>query len=180
VLRCREATRDLYASPAWAGLPPLRTRFGLHRARVLVGNFGAPERLNYTAMGDGVNLAARLESLCKQYGVDALVSDAIVEQARAAFAFRLIDRVAVKGKAQAVEVYELLGRAGEALAKGDVARRYEEAFAAYTRREFAAAIQTLEPQADDKPSAVLLGRCRQLAAAPPAADWNGVHVAITK
>src|SRR5207244_2984795 len=100
VLRCKEVTQTLYASSAWSGLPPLRTRFGLHLDRVLVGHFGAPERLSYTAMGDGVNLAARLESLCKQYGVTVLVSDAVVERVRGKFVFRLVDRVAVKGKTQ--------------------------------------------------------------------------------
>jgi len=65
VLACRKVTDRLYRSSAWAGLPPLRTRFGLHRDTVMVGHFGAPERFSYTALGDGVNLASRLEGLCK-------------------------------------------------------------------------------------------------------------------
>src|SRR5258708_35025083 len=97
-LGCIEATRALFASVAWAGLPVLRTRFGLHRDRVMVGHFGSPERLSYTALGDGANLAARLESLCKQYGVAVLASEAVEEEARAEVQFRLLDRGAVKGK----------------------------------------------------------------------------------
>jgi adenylate cyclase len=77
-LRCREATAALFASSAWGGRPPWRTRFGIHRAEVTVGHFGAPERMSFTAMGDGVNLAARLEGLNKQYGTGTLVSGASI------------------------------------------------------------------------------------------------------
>jgi adenylate cyclase len=183
VLACMKATRALYASPAWAGLPPLFTRHGVHTARVMVGHFGAPERLSYTALGDGVNLAARLEPLCKHYGVAALASDAVVEAiARGErggtpgqVAFRLVDKVAVKGKQQAVVVYELLeGERTEAM------RAYEEAFAAYLARDFARAIQLLRPWSDDPPGQVLAARCRTLTADPPPADWDGVYVAKTK
>jgi adenylate cyclase len=179
ILRCQEATRKLYASAAWSAAP-LRTRFGLHCDRVLVGHFGAPDRLSYTAIGDGVNLAARLESLCKQYGVSVLVSDAVVERAREKFAFRLVDRVAVKGKTQAVVVYELLGRRDEAIAALPAVRRYEEAFQAYSRRDFAAACALLSSQPEDGPSRVLHERCQALIAAPPSSEWNGVHRALGK
>ena len=112
VLACLETTDALFASEAWAGLPPLFTRFGLHVDEVLVGHFGAPDRLSYTAMGDGVNLASRLEGLGKQYGVATLASEAIVARTEGAFVFRRVDLVAVKGKTKGVAVYELLGRAG--------------------------------------------------------------------
>jgi adenylate cyclase len=109
VLQCQRALARLYQSPRWQGLPPLVTRFGLHTARVMVGHFGAPSRLSYTALGDGVNLAARLEPLCKQYGVHVLASQAIVEAAGDEFAFRRVDRVVVRGKTEAVAVFELVG-----------------------------------------------------------------------
>jgi adenylate cyclase len=109
VLQCQRALARLYQSPSWQGLPPLVTRFGLHTARVMVGHFGAPSRLSYTALGDGVNLAARLEPLCKQYAVQVLVSEAIVAAAGDDFVFRRVDRVTVRGKSEAVEVYELVG-----------------------------------------------------------------------
>ncbi len=131
VLACKESLARLYASPAWKGLPSLVTRFGVHEAEVMVGHFGAPTRLSYTALGDGVNLAARLEPLCKQYGVTVLVSETIAKGAGTDFAFRRIDRVAVKGKARGIDVYELLGKAGEAVTGLAEARRYEEAFDAY-------------------------------------------------
>jgi adenylate cyclase len=181
VLACMKATRALYASPAWEGLPPLFTRYGLHTARVMVGNFGAPERLSYTALGDGVNLAARLEPLCKQYGVAALASEAIVTAAAAAGgagngpSFRLVDKVAVKGKQQAVRVYELLE--GE---RTPTVLAYEEAFAAYLARDFAGARTLWLAQPDDPPSRILAARCASMITDPPPADWDGVYVATTK
>jgi adenylate cyclase len=109
VIACRRALAGLYASPEWGGAPALVTRFGLHRDRVLVGHFGAPTRLAYTALGDGVNVAARLESECKRHGVTALASASVVGAAGAAFDFRPIDRVTVRGKREPVLVYELAG-----------------------------------------------------------------------
>ena len=109
ILACREAAAALYRSAAWSGLPPLHTRFGVHRDVVMVGHFGSPERISYTALGDGVNLASRLEGLCKQYGVDAIVSQAVVDAAGPDFAFRRLDQVAVRGRREAVVVYELVG-----------------------------------------------------------------------
>ncbi len=180
VIACKEATAALYGSPAWRGLPPLVTRFGVHTAEVLVGHFGARSRFNYTALGDGVNLAARLEPLCKQYGVTALVSDKVAHAARDQFVFRRVDRVAVKGKAEAIDVYELLGRVGAEIPKLARAERYEAAFDAYLTRDFRAAAELLQGVLDDPPSVVLHARCRDLEGAPPPADWGGVHVAHSK
>lgn len=109
VLGCRRALAALFASPAWDGLPPLITRFGVHAGRALVGHFGAPSRLSYTALGDAVNLAARLESACKQYGVQALVSAEVARAAGGLLDFRWVDRLVARGKTEAVDVYELIG-----------------------------------------------------------------------
>ena len=177
VLACQEAVRRLYASPGWV-VPPLRTRFGLHTGEAMVGHFGAPERLSYTALGDSVNLASRLEGLCKQYGVDVLASEAVAVRARGEFVFRLVDRVAVKGRAQGIAVYQLLGPS--TLAVPPAARDYEAAFAAYARRDFASAAAILERHPADGPSRVLLDRCRALQATPPPPGWDGVHVASAK
>ena len=181
VVSCKAAAAALYASGAWQGLPPLVTRFGLHTADVMVGHFGARSRFNYTALGDGVNLAARLEPLCKQYGVTALVSEGIANAAREKFVFRRVDRVAVKGKAEAIDVYELLGRIGVEIPNLARAQRYEAAFDAYLARDFAGAAELLTAsKSDDPPSAVLHARCQDLRAAPPPPEWGGVHVAASK
>ncbi len=179
-LGCIEQTRALYASPDWKGLPALFTRFGLHTATVMVGNFGSQERLSYTALGDGVNVASRLEGLCKQYDVGVLASEAIVEAVGDAFVFRRLDKVAVRGKKQWVQVYELMGEAGSCDALLPTVRAYEAALDAYLARDFGKGLATLEPLAADPPSRHLAERCRDLLEHPPPEDWDGVYVATSK
>src|SRR6185295_2957002 len=109
-----------------AGRPKLVTRFGLHTGTVRVGHFGAPDRVSYTAIGDGVNLASRLEGLNKAFGTRIIVSEAVEERARGVFAFRRLHRVAVKGKSQAVAVFELLGPLGEPAVAPSVCSVYQQ------------------------------------------------------
>jgi adenylate cyclase len=180
-LACLRATRQVAESPRWRDLPPLVTRIGLHRDRVMVGHFGAPDRLSYTAMGDGVNLASRLESLNKQYGTTVIASETIRDAAGAAYRFRMLDTVVVKGKTRGSRIYELRGPLDEPDPKEQVIARYEEALLVYQKREFAAAEAILAPQEYlDPPSRVLAERCRLLAIDPPPADWDGVYVASVK
>lgn len=176
----REALVRLYASPAWGGGPSLVTRFGVHVGRVMVGHFGTPERMSFTVLGDGVNLASRLEGLNKQYGTTILVSEAVRVAAGGGFAFRLLDKVAVKGRREGVRVYELLGVADASVPRTGVVAAYEQALEACWRRDFEAALALLESQSDDPPSRVLAERCRRFCASPPPADWDGIYVATEK
>ncbi len=176
-LRCIHDAQKLFQSAEWQGRAPLVTRFGLHVAPVMVGHFGAPDRLSYTAIGDGVNLASRLEALNKEYDTHVLVSEAVYKVARASFAFRHVDRVAVKGKLEAVEVYELLGDATTQVPES--VARYEAALALYCRREFAQAARMLAG-IDDGPSRTLASRCMKMMLEPPPPDWNGVWTLHTK
>ena len=173
VLSCLEATRRLYASEAWGGRAPLHTRFGVNTDRALVGHFGAPSRLSYTAMGDAVNVAARLESLCKQYGVAVLVSDAVELGAREQYVFRRVDVVTVVGKTRAIGVYELLGARGEELPDLPARRAYERAFERYLARDFPAARALFAALAGDGPSVVMAERCARYEASPPPPGWDG-------
>jgi adenylate cyclase len=178
-LACRDAESALFRSPQWEGRPPLHTRFGIHRDRVMVGHFGSPDRMSFTALGDGVNLASRLEGLNKQYGTTVLVTEAVREDAKDAFDFRLVDVVAVKGKTKGIRVYELLGRA-DAGRDLRAVRAYEGALDLYWNRDFRGALAILDGQPEDGPSRVLADRARTLVAVPPPADWDGVYVARTK
>jgi len=147
----------------------------------MVGHFGAPERFSYTALGDGVILASRLEGLCKQYEVDAIVSQPVVDAVGDEFLLRRLDCVAVKGRSEGVMVYELLGVAGsEGVANLRAARAYEAALEAYAGRDFAGAISLLAQHPDDGPARVLLARCRELVERPPPPQWTGVYIAIAK
>jgi adenylate cyclase len=179
-LRCREAGTLLTQSPDWGGWPAFGTRFGLHCAPALIGHFGARDRMNYTAMGDAVNLASRLEGLNKQYGTSIIVSEMVVKNCGEDFVFRLLDRVAVKGKSEAIRIYELLGQKGEAGELHEIVAAYEKAFVAYAARDFSAAIDLLSRQQHDAPSANLLERCRAYLEEPPPAGWDGVFVSKTK
>ncbi len=179
-LHCRDAGQALAQSPEWRDLPPFVTRFGLHHDSALVGHFGAPDRMNYTAIGDAINLASRLEGLNKQYGTTIIASERIVTNVGEEFEFRLLDWVAVKGKSEAIKIYELLGEKGAGTARADVVVAYEEAFAAYIARDFSKAITILEHHDGDEPSQVLCERCRTLLREPPPADWHGVYVSTSK
>jgi adenylate cyclase len=178
-LRCAEATGALFDSVAWGGLPAWHTRFGIHRAEVSVGHFGAPDRMSFTAMGDGVNLASRLEGLNKQYGTSILVSASVAREVYGDFVLRRLDRVAVKGKRDGIEVYELVGRAGLAV-RTDVHAAYEAALEAYFTRRFEPALSLLAANADDWPSHVLADRCHRYLDSPPPSDWAGVYVSQEK
>jgi adenylate cyclase len=107
VLACIEANEELNLAFRREGWPPYDTRFGLHLGDAVVGNVGSSDRMNYTALGRTVNLAARLEGLNKSYGTRVLVSPAVRDRAQATFLFRSVDRIKPRGFAEAVEVSEL-------------------------------------------------------------------------
>jgi len=179
-LRCREALQRLYDSPEWADAPRFETRLALHRCVASVGHFGAPDRFNYTAIGDGINLASRLEGLNKQYGTAIIASETIHSAALDAFEFRLLDRVAVKGKNEGITIYELVSERVPERPPSSGPARYEQAFAAYERADFKTALALLETVPDDPPSRVLAERCRRFIQSPPASGWNGIHSFDTK
>ena len=112
----RAARRMERVNNAWAaeGRPRIRIRIGLHCASVLVGNVGSSTRLNYTALGDGVNVAARLEGINKQFGTTICISDSIYDEVRADILVRPLKRIQVKGRKTEFMIYELLAlRASE-------------------------------------------------------------------
>jgi adenylate cyclase len=113
VLACIEANRELNAEFEREGWPAYHTRFGIHVGDVVVGNIGSSDRMNYTVLGAAVNLAARLESLNKQYQTTALVSEAVKQRVERRFVFRSVDRIKPKGFAAEAQVYELVGAKAE-------------------------------------------------------------------
>lgn len=179
-LDCVAVLKELFASPQWKNLPRFETRFGLHKDKVMVGHFGAPDRLNFTAIGNGVNVASRLEGLNKQYGTSILVSEDIFEAAKETFVFRQVDRVAVKGKTEGVNVYELVSRKGEKPEMDVIVSRYEQALQAYRIQRFEEAMNVLKDQLHDGPSHTLHTRCAFFLKNPPPSSWDGIFISTTK
>lgn len=114
VIACQKMLAKLNENWKREGKPCLETCFGLSTGDVVVGNVGSPSRLNYTVLGDVVNVASRLEGLNRKYGTCALATEAVVEAAGPEFRWRSIDEVTVKGKSRAVRVFELLGKKEQA------------------------------------------------------------------
>ena len=111
----RATRRMAVVNERWAseGRPKFRVRIGLHSADVLVGNIGSTERLSYTVMGDGVNVAARLEGMNKVFGTTICVSDSVIKAAGSALVVRPLREVQVKGRMHEFMAYELLGIEGD-------------------------------------------------------------------
>ncbi len=152
------------------------TRVGIHTATVVVGNFGSDDRLNYTVIGDGVNLASRLEGLNKVFGTQIIVSEETASETGDLFLLRRLAKVAVVGRTAPCTVYELMGTSESATeAKKNLIARYEEALIRYFDRDFAGALELLkELSTDDAPSAWLAARCATLTSADLPETWNGV------
>jgi adenylate cyclase len=184
-LRQQETLKELQAKWRLEGNPELTARVGIMTGEAVVGNIGSPARLNYTAMGDAVNLASRLEGLGKYYGTSILIGEPTYLEAHQVVLGRPVDWVSVKGKTEGMLIYELLAFKDQAgLELLELASLSERALGLYRGRDWEAAIALFEQIArlrpGDGPSKVLIHRCREFLESPPPEDWDGVHRMVNK
>ena len=183
-LDVQQASRTFAEERVKLGQPRLDTRVGLNSGRCVVGNIGSAQRLDYTAIGDTVNLASRLEGANKVFNSSIMISDSTYTLAKDRIEARPLDLIRVKGKARPTEVYELLARKGELGEEmSEVVRIWNDALALYRRREWESAaglFESILAIRDDGPSKTYLERCRSYRTDPPPSDWDGVFVMTTK
>ena len=164
------------------GMMAIDMGLGINTDEIVSGNIGSPKRMNYTVIGDGVNLAARLETACKQYGAKMLVSDATVKKLKGTYRMREADRVVVKGKTEPVVIFECLDYHTEASFPNpmEVINHFKDGLAKYRRQDWEKAKgafqEALKAHRGDKLSKIYMERCDYFEKNPPEKEWDGVWV----
>ncbi len=185
-LAMRERRLSLAAEWGPSGRPMLHARTGINSGPMLVGNLGSRYRFAYGVLGDQVNLASRLEGLNKVYGTDILVGENTARVVASRFLLREIDMVRVKGRKQAVTIYELMGKA-----ETSVSPELEKALAAYAaglqayrQRAWREALELFNEAVAVRPSdgasRTMIGRCETYLRTPCPDDWDGVFDQLFK
>lgn len=188
-LKMMERLRELNVKWKAEGYPELSIGIGINTGEAVVGNMGAELRFDYTAIGDTVNLASRLEGMNKMYGTSVIVSEFTYGSVKDGFLFRELDYVRVKGKMKPINIYELIGfkpEDGEEVPKKikELTSDFERALGLYREGRFLESGKVfegiLERFPEDGPSKLYVKRCAEYLITPPPPDWDGVFVAKSK
>jgi adenylate cyclase len=168
------------------GKMPVDIGIGLNTDNVVSGTIGSKKRMDYTIIGDGVNLAARLESACKQYGAHILISEFTNKLLRGTYYSRELDLVVVKGKTQPVAIYEILDYHTEESYPNmtDALRHFKAGLQKFRQQKWDDAKgefnDVLALNDHDKAAKMYIERCDHFIANPPGDDWDGVWVMESK
>lgn len=185
-LDMRRRLKDFNEHRRVANQPLIRIGIGISSGEVVSGNIGSQKRMDYTVIGDGVDISSRLEGVTKEYGCDIILSEFTHALCQDKVWVRELDRIRVKGKTRPINIYELIGDRTQPLdaATEQFISTYQAGRIAYTHMAFDQAIQyfkqaqQLRPQ--DRAIAVHLERAQAYQLQPPPADWDGVHTMTTK
>jgi adenylate cyclase len=172
----------------WAeeGRPLLEARSGINTGEMLVGNLGSRRIMDYTVMGDHVNLASRLEGTNKLYGTDIMISEFTWNEVTHRLLCRELDRIRVKGKEEPVKIFEVVAdrEKGVRPELGALFDAFAAALGLYKEGRFAEALEAFEALAreypEDGPTTLYVDRCREYLANPPPPEWDGVYTMTTK
>ncbi len=168
------------------GKKPINIGIGLSTDAVVSGNIGSPKRMDYTLIGDGVNLAARLESACKQYSTKILISDNTFKKLRGTYRIREIDHVVVKGKTEPVSVHEVLDYHDDESFPNlmGAVNYFSDGLSHYRSGNWEKAVdsfsEVLGLNQNDRLSQMYIKRCQLLKENPPEGEWDGVWKMTSK
>lgn len=188
-LKMLKKLKELQQEYATKGLPTIDIGIGLNTGDMSVGNMGSNTVRSYTVMGDSVNLGSRLEGINKEYGTRIIISEFTERRIAEQFITREVDWVRVKGKAQPVRIFELLGTkaAGELAPERQILAllpEFQKGFRLYHERKFDEAViaftAALNTKPDDECSQLYIERCNEYLVSPPGNDWDGVYTMKTK
>lgn len=168
------------------GHVPIRIGIGINSGTVISGNIGSSKRMEFTAIGDGVNLSSRLEGTSKQYGCDIVISENTYQECGERLTVRELDFIRVKGKKEPVSIYELIALKSETISPRTekMIDLYHRGRQFYRDRQFARAVEqfakVLEIDNHNKAAKLHMQRCQHFFIHPPAADWDGVWILTSK
>lgn len=175
-LRCQERLAELDPHFKAAIGKSVTMRIGLNSGPAVVGNMGSGRRFDYTAMGDTINLASRLEGACKLYQVGILAGEETYLRVRESILACEVDTIRVIGRDRPVRVYEIVAEKDRATEKAkERVQLFEEAMGFYRRRDWGEAIARLERLPVDPLARLYVERCHSLRQNPPPEDWDGVY-----
>jgi adenylate cyclase len=179
LMKRREITLNAEIAEKGLSPRPIFTRIGINSGEMVVGNMGTERKMDYTVMGNAVNLASRLEGVNKQYFTGILISGSTRERIGDIFVLRRLDRVRVMGITAPVNLWELLDIREEAPpALIDMTVDWERAITAYEKQNYTEAKKIFSSIAGqnnrDKTAALYVGRCAEYMENPPPKDWDGV------